>query len=97
MKKYSVRLTPKRFILWCDKCWYESCDFENFIYTLEEAQEVVKQMKTHFFFFFDIDSEDGEVMHYDFGKLVTPETNNADVKKKVINVAEEQDFDLALF
>ena len=54
-------------------------------------------MKTHFCYHIDIVSEDGEVMHYDFGKLVTPETNNTAVEQKVINVAEEQDFDLALF
>lgn len=46
---YSVKLPNSgKYIAWCDEHWYEVTELPNPIYTKEQAEAVVKQMRNHY-------------------------------------------------
>lgn len=48
-KMYSVKCpNTGKYIVWCDECWYETTTFPNPIYTKEQAEAIVKQMRNHY-------------------------------------------------
>ncbi len=59
-KMYSVKTARNgRYIVWCDEHWYETMPAPNPVYTKEEAEAIVKQLKNHYVYTAFLVDEDG--------------------------------------
>ena len=52
MELYSIEMrnytSPKRYIKYCDDCWYETDESSTPRFTLKETERIAEQMKKHF-------------------------------------------------
>jgi len=59
---YAIKVSKsKRYISYCDKCWYETTKEPLYIYSYEKAQEIAKQMREHYVYCVEIVSKDGSI------------------------------------
>jgi 6-phosphogluconolactonase (cycloisomerase 2 family) len=82
---YTVKACKtNRFVVWCSETWYEASKEEKFIYTKEQTQEVIRQMRKHYQYVFDVIGEDGSVEHIDTlkKKVEAPKPLTFEEKKK---------------
>lgn len=84
VKIYNKKTNTSRYILWCDERWYETCSFDNRIFTYEQAKTVVEQMKNHYQYHVSIVGDNGEEF-YDYGNLA-PKKHITKKKKESVSV-----------
>ena len=50
--KYTIRINYKngshRFVKWCDEHWFESTNNPNYVYNVEQAEEICWLMSKHY-------------------------------------------------
>ena len=62
---YSVRINKTgKYVKYCDDCWYEVIGEELRLFTKERAEEIVKQMRSHYVY--DVTISNGtDTVRYD--------------------------------
>ena len=50
MDLYKVKVHEGRFLKWCDDTWFETTDKEPQLYTLDEANKMVKLLRKHYIY-----------------------------------------------
>ena len=62
---YSVRINRTgKYVKYCDDCWYETIDEELRVFSKDRAEQVVKQMRSHYVY--DVTISNGtDTVRYD--------------------------------
>ena len=86
---YSVRINRTgKYVKYCDDCWYETIDEELRVFSKDRAEQVVKQMRSHYVY--DVTISNGtDTVRYDLKsgfirkpqKVSVGENKKASIKK----------------
>lgn len=83
---YAIKINKtNRYITYCDKCWYETTANPIYLFTKEQAEEIVNTMRNHYVYVSTIISEDGkEVITKNFLVKENPMTATTAPKKSIL-------------
>lgn len=76
---YSVRINKTgKYVKYCDDCWYEVIDEELRVFSKDRAEQIVKQMRSHYVY--DVTISDGtDTVRYDLQSGFTRKAKKAPV------------------
>ena len=74
---YSVRINRTgKYVKYCDDCWYETIDEELRVFSKDRAEQVVKQMRSHYVY--DVTISNGtDTVRYDLKSGFTRKAKKA--------------------
>lgn len=66
---YAIRINKsKRYVTYCDECWYDATDEPVHIFEHEQAVKIVNQMRNHYVYNCTIIDKDGKEENFNFLK-----------------------------
>lgn len=81
---YSIKIKSSgRYILWCDKCWYQTSGEECRLFSKEEAEKIAKLLESHYVYAVTISN--GEETYDIPGETKKPVVTTAKKKNGVLS------------